>query len=189
MRQAPVPGRIHAQEASLQDLQRVPVRDQEDVAAAVPPLQVRDESGRPAQHCGRGLNVTVRVLRIGLVGRPYVRVVGDRRPFPVPEAPLAEGVGDDNLRRAQMRAHGFCGLPRAGEARSVDEGVRGQAAVLRGRERLLAAGPGEPVVAAAVILDAADDDPGHVRLALRVPHDAERVGQAIDAAQLVHGRG
>jgi len=117
MRQGTVPGRIHAREARLQDLQRVSMRDQQDVTTAVPPLQLRNERGRPVQHSGRGLNVAVRVDRIGLVGGPDTRVVAGRRPFPGPEAPLAESFGDDHLRGAKVCAHDLCRLPRAGEVR------------------------------------------------------------------------
>ena len=37
----------------------------------------------------------------------------------------------------------------------------------------------EPVIAAQVVLDAAHDDPGHVRLALPVPHDAVGLHEAV----------
>ena len=84
----------------------------QDVTTAVPPLQLCYECGRPVQHSGRGLNVAVRVAGIGLVGRSDTRLVAGRRPFPVPEAPLAEGFGDDNLRGAKVCAHDLSRLPR-----------------------------------------------------------------------------
>src|SRR5271169_5600397 len=46
----------------------------------------------------------------------------------------------------------------------------------------------QPAVALAVVLYAAHDDPARVRRTLRVPHDAEPVRKAIDAAQVVHDR-
>jgi len=108
---------IHARETRLQDLQCVSVGDQQDVTTAMLPLQLRDKRGRPVQHSGRRLNVAVRVHRIGLVGCPDMRVVAGRRPFPVPEAPLAEAFGDDNLLRTELGAHDLCRLPRAAEVR------------------------------------------------------------------------
>ena len=46
----------------------------------------------------------------------------------------------------------------------------------------------QSVVALAVIVYAAHNDPAGVRLTLRVPHDAEPVRKAVDAAQMVHDR-
>jgi len=63
-----------------------------------------------------------------------------------------------------------------------------QAAALCRCERLLAAMLRQPVVVLAVILYAAHDDPARVRLTPRVPHHAEPVHKAIDAAQMVHDR-
>ena len=116
MRQAPVPGRIHGPQARLQDLQRVSVGYQQDVATAVPPLQLRDERCRPVQHSGCRFNVVVRTAWIRLVACPDTRVVEGRRPFPVPEAPFAEGFGDGDIRRTKVCAHDLCRLPGAGEA-------------------------------------------------------------------------
>ena len=62
-----MPGRIDAQEARLQDLQRISVGYQQDVTAGVLSLQVRDESGRRVQHGGHGLDVAVRVPGVLLV--------------------------------------------------------------------------------------------------------------------------
>jgi len=109
--------RIHARETRLQDLQYVSMGDQQEVTTAMLPLQLRDERRRPVQHSGRRLNVAVRMDRIGLVGGPDTHVVAGCRPFPLPEAPLAEGFGDDNLRRTNVCAHDLCRLPRAGEVR------------------------------------------------------------------------
>lgn len=112
-----MPGRIHARETRLQDLQGVSMGDQQDVTTAVPLLQLHDESGHPVQHRGSGLDVAVRLDWIGLVGGPDTCVVAGRRAFPAPEAPLAESSGDDNLRRTKVCAQDLCRLPGAGEVR------------------------------------------------------------------------
>jgi hypothetical protein len=109
-------GRIHARQARLQDLQRVSVGYQQDVTTAVPPLQLRDERRRPVQHSGCRLNLAVSAAGIRLVACPDACVVDGRRPFPVPEAPFAEGFGDGDVRRAKVCAHHLCRLPGAGEA-------------------------------------------------------------------------
>jgi hypothetical protein len=136
MRDAPVPGRVEPEEARLQDLQRVPVGHQEDVAARVPPFQVGDERGRPVEHGGGRLDVAVGAAGARLVGCPHPRVVGRRRPVQVAEGPLAQGAGDDDRWRAEVRPHDLRRLPRAGEVRGADHRLRGQAGAFRRRERL-----------------------------------------------------
>src|SRR6185312_13424962 len=105
VRDAPVLGRIHPEEARLQDLQRVTVRYQQDVAAGVPPLQVRDQRGRPVEHVGRGLDAVAAVVAVRTVRGPDPRVVRHRCPLQVAEAPLAQRLGEGDLRRAEVLAH------------------------------------------------------------------------------------
>jgi hypothetical protein len=93
-------GRIDPQEAGLQNLQRVPVRHQEDVATRVPSIQIHDQRRRPVEHGRRRLDAAVEMVGVRFVGRPDPRVVAGGRSFPVTEAPLAEGLRDGDLRGA-----------------------------------------------------------------------------------------
>ena len=135
MRDAPVPGRVEPEEARLQDLQRVTVRHQQDVAARVPAVQVGDQRGHPVEHGGRGLDA-VHVAGARLVAVPDPGVARDRLTLQVAEAPLAQCLGRDDLRRAEAGPHDLRRLPRAGEVGRADHGVRRQAAGVRRRARL-----------------------------------------------------
>jgi hypothetical protein len=103
MREVPVPPRVHPQEARLQDLQRIAVRDKEDVPAGIPPLQRADERGRPGKHGAHRLDVTVGVVGVRLVRRPHDGVVISRRALPVTEAPFPQRLGDRDGSRSQRR--------------------------------------------------------------------------------------
>ena len=182
-----MPRWAHSKEARLQDLQRVPMGDQENVATGVPPFQFNDERRRPVKDRGDRLDAAADLGGVSLVGRPDTSVVVGRRSFPFPEAPLAEGLREVDQRRVEVSAHDLRRLPRAREVGRANDGVPRQTAGLCGLERLLAANLRQPVLAAPVILDPAHDDAGHVRQALPVPHDAEGVRKAIDAGQMVRG--
>jgi hypothetical protein len=173
--QPPVPGGTQSQEGRLQDLQGVSVGDQQDVATGVSPVQVNDERGRPVEYRGGGFDPAADLVGVRLVGRPDPGVVVGRRSFPVPEAPLAKRGRQIDLRRVEVRADDLRRLPRPREVGRENDGAPRQAAGLCGLERLRAADLREPVIAAEVVLDAAHDDAGHVRLALPVPHDAEGI--------------
>jgi len=185
--QAPVPGGAQPQEGRLQDLQGVSMGDQQDVATGVSPFQVNDERGRPVKHRRGRFDAAADLVGARLVGRPDPGVVVGRRPFPVPEAPLAERRRQIDLRRVEVRADDFRRLPRAREIGRENDGVRRQPAGLGGLERLRAAEFREPVIAAQVVLDATHDDAGHVRLALPVPHDAEGVREPVDTGEMAGG--
>jgi hypothetical protein len=182
-----MPGWTQSQEGRLQDLQGISMGDQQDVATGVSPFQVNDERGRSVKHCGDRFDADADLVGVRLVGRPNPGVVVGRRPFPVPEAPLAERRRQIDLRRVEVRADDFRRLPRPREVGRENEGVRRQAAGLRGLERLRVAEVREPVIAAQVVLEGTHDDAGHVRLALPVPHDAEGIREAVDTAQMAGG--
>lgn len=78
LRQASVLGGVHPQEPRPQDLQRVPMGDQKDVAARVAPFQIRDEGGRPVKHGGRRLDVAIGIAGVGRISRPDPRIVAGR---------------------------------------------------------------------------------------------------------------
>ena len=182
--QPPVPGGTQSQEGTLQDLQGVSVGDQQDLATGVSPFQVNDERGRPVKHRGDRFDAAADLVGVRLVGRPDPGVVVGRRPFPVPEAPLAKRRRHIDLRRVEVRPDDLRRLPRPREVGRENDEVPRPAAGLCGLERLRAAELREPVIAAPVVLDAAHDDAGHVRLALPVPHDAEGICEAVDTAQM-----
>ena len=114
VRQRTVPGRVEAGEARLQDLQRVPVRHQQDVAVAVAPLQAGHQRGRPGEDGGRRLDPRA-AGRAVAVGRPDLGVTGSRAAVEVAEEPLPQRGLELHRDRPQAVADDLRRLPRAGE--------------------------------------------------------------------------